>query len=285
MKTSRLRAQRKVFLIWDLDGAIGQINSTYPYNFHFERLEEELENVRYALRKMDEFGIKSCFAVTGFSAEDGKYPYVFPELIFEISRRGHEVASHSWRHEWIPVFRPRQIELSLTRSKSALEKAAANGSKVIGFVPPHNRPMTWLRKGALSFGDRGLFPFFRMGDTGQLIKQLRLAGYRWIRVSSQNLLQKVGIRHKNITGRIYELNGFTVFENHYVGFDEKVVSHMLKSKRPTYTVSAHPAMLSLKNKAESKHEFEIFLEQIAVAKDQFSFDLPSNIVNKVEGKP
>lgn len=265
-------------MIWDLDGAIGQINSSFPYNFDFRTLETELENVRYALGKLEEYQAKVCFAVTGFSAEEGLYPYVFPELIHEISSRGHEIASHSWRHEWTPVFSRKQVRLSLERSKSALEKCTTNGSSVMGFVPPHNRPMTWFRKGAFSLGDRGLYPFFQMGDGSQLLKELKLTGYEWVRVTCQNVLQKLRLRPRNFTGRVYRHNGIWIFENHYAGFDERVISHILNTEHPTYTVSAHPLMLSLKDKIENKENFQRFLEAVAGKPDSIEFATPGSIL-------
>ena len=53
---------------------------------------------------------------------------------------------------------------SLKRSKSILEAAIEYRQDVVGFVPPHNKPETWIKRGAFSFGDRGLWPFFKMGN-------------------------------------------------------------------------------------------------------------------------
>lgn len=275
---------KKIILIWDLDGAIGQINSSYPYNFNYKNLETELDNVRYALDKLDEYRVKTCFAVTGFSAEEGLYPYVFPELINEICKRGHEIASHSWRHEWAPLFAQKQIQLSLKRSKSALEKCISNRQDVIGFVPPHNRPMSWLKKGAFSLGDRGIYPFFTMGDTGQLIKQLKVNNYRWIRISHKNILRKLGLTPDNITGRVYEYNDVLILENHYTGFDEKVVSHILATQHPTYTISAHPLMLSFPNKTENRQNFEGFLQRFKEVESSVEFTTPGQILTDSSAK-
>lgn len=272
--------KKKIFVIWDLDGAIGQINSTFPYNFDYKTLETELENVRYALGKLDEYQIKTCFAITGFSAEEGKYPYVFPELIDEISQRGHEIASHSWRHEWAPIFTRKQINLSLTRSKSALEKSISNREAVVGFVPPHNRPMTWLGRGAFSLGDRGVYPFFQMADNSQLVNELESTGYKWVRISHQNFLQKLRLRTKNITGRIYRQHDMWIFENHYAGFDNTVVSHILNTEFPTYTVSAHPLMLSFPDKSENKENFQRFLESILKERDSIEFTTPGRYLGE-----
>jgi peptidoglycan/xylan/chitin deacetylase (PgdA/CDA1 family) len=269
---------KKIILIWDFDGPIGQINSSYPYNFSFENFETEINNVYYILKKLEEYNIKSCFAITGFSAEEGKYPYVFPELINKISLAGHEIASHSWRHEWTPIFLKKQIEKSLIRSKKSLEKAIHNKQNVIGFVPPHNRPMTWLRKGAFSIGDRGIFPFFKMGDNNNLINVLTETNYKWVRISYQNIFQKFNLLKKNCTGKVYKYNKILILENHYTGFDDKVINHILNTNFPTYTISAHPLMISFLNKTESKENFENFLEKLTQSDQEIQFVLPSSLI-------
>ena len=91
--------RKKVFLIWDLDGFIGAVNSTSPYNYNSTNHELELKCVEQSLELMAKHDVKCTFAITGFSAEEGKYPYTFPELIRKIYDCGHEIASHSWRHE------------------------------------------------------------------------------------------------------------------------------------------------------------------------------------------
>lgn len=271
-------SSKKIILIWDFDGPIGQINSTYPYNFSFENFEAEIENVHYILKKLEEYNIKSCFAITGFSAEEGKYPYVFPDLINEIASNGHEIASHSWRHEWTPIFMKKQIEKSLIRSKKSLEKAINYKQDVIGFVPPHNRPMTWIRKGAFSIGDRGLFPFFKMGDTQSLIDVLGETNYKWIRIAHQNLFQKINLFKKNCTGKIYKYNKILILENHYNGFDDYVINHILNTNYPTYTISGHPLMISFLNKVESRENFEIFLDKLTQSNQEIQFVLPSSLI-------
>ena len=227
---------------------------------------------------MKERGIKCCFAITGFSAEKGVYPYNFPEFINEISRHGHEIASHSWRHEWAPVFKKSQIDKSLKRSKMILEQALENEQNVSGFVPPHNRPMTWWQRGAFSIGDRGIFPFFAMGNTENLLKLLVKNDYQWIRVSYKNIFAKLGFIERNRTGRVFKYKGILVFENHYTGFDDVVVKHILSTNYETYTISAHPFMLGLRNKKESQDNFIRFLSEISNSGQRIEFVLPSSLL-------
>jgi len=275
---SEFKKEKKILLIWDFDGPIGQINSTLPYNFNFENLNKEISNVKWLLEFLKKKNIKCCFAITGFSAEEGVYPYSLRELIKEISNQGHEIASHSWRHEWIPIFSEKQIDKSLKRSKKALE--LVNGiNDVVGFVPPHNRPMTWLQKGAFSIGDRGIYPFFKMANLESLIPLLKKNNYKWVRITYKNLFTKFIQRKQNITGKIYHYNDILILENHYNGFDEHVINHILESNYDTFTVSAHPLMLSFDNKKESKKEFINFIEKLSNSGQKIIFQTPLNYLN------
>ncbi len=269
---------KKIILIWDFDGPIGQINSSYPYNFNFDNFETEISNVKWILEELKSRDIKCCFAITGFSAEKGIYPFNFPEIVNEISKQGHEIASHSWRHEWIPIFKKDQIDKSLKRSKNTLENALENPVQVSGFVPPHNRPMTWLQRGAFSIGDRGIYPFFLMGNMEGLIRLLVKNNYKWIRVSHKSIFAKLGFFKRNITGRIVNYQNILILENHYTGFDEKVVDHILNTNFQTYTISAHPLMLSFENKKESKENFMNFLNKLKNSNQEIEFVIPSSLL-------
>ena len=55
-----------VILIWDYDAAMGQVNATYPYNFHEETIYSEIENVEGILALGSEFDVRMTFACTGF---------------------------------------------------------------------------------------------------------------------------------------------------------------------------------------------------------------------------
>jgi len=280
MKTSNDMESKKIIIIWDFDGPIGQINASYPYNFNYSLFEKEISNAREILDILDRYNIKTCFAITGFSAEEGKYPYTFPDLIHEIYKRGHEIASHSWKHEWSSLFWENQIAKSLKRSKLILEKAIQNKHEVIGFVPPHNRPMTWWRRGAFSLGDRSFFPFFKMADNESIINCLKKNNYKWYRVSYKNLLVKFGFKSKNITGRVIPYKNILLFENHYTGFDDIVTNHILNTNYKTYTLSAHPLMFNFENKKENIKNFSTFLESIKASKQNIEFVRPIDLVNE-----
>lgn len=278
MKT--FNAKKKIIVIWDFDGPIGQINSSYPYNFQSIRFDEELNNVNYLIDYLKQAGIVNTFAVTGLSAEKGPWPLMFPDLINTLAEAGHEVASHTWRHEWIPLFTSDQIDKSLKRSRSAIQLAIHNKQDVYGFVPPFNRPMTWLADGNFSAGDRGWFPWFKTADNGHLFKLLEKNGYKWVRISNKSLANRLHLKPRKLTGCVRKVNKLLVLENHYVGFDKHVIDYIMNTPADTYTVSAHPLMLSKQGKTESKENFEQFVQFFLGHSDTFEFVTPSQLLHE-----
>ncbi|MGB5982885.1 MAG: polysaccharide deacetylase family protein [Nonlabens sp.] len=276
-------SSKKVVITWDFDGPIGIINASYPYNFHYSNLEREINNAKAILDILDEYDVKSCFAITGFSAEEGKYPYTFPEFINEIFERGHEVASHSWRHEWSSIFQLNQIDKSLKRSKESLKMAINHKQEIYGFVPPHNRPMTWLRRGAFSWGDRGVYPFFKAADNESIINLLKKNNYKWLRVSYKNIFQKIRLQSRNITGRIHHYKGIMLLENHHTGFGKKVTKHILETNYETYILSAHPLMFDFKDKTENKENFIYLLDTLKNSTQDIEFVRPIDLLNMYKG--
>ncbi len=270
---------KKIILIWDYDAPIGQINATFPYNFDYNTLNKEKSNVEYALSKMEEYSIKSCFAITGFSAEQGSLPFNFPDFIDHISKKGHEIASHNWKHEWIPFFTEKQNRKSFERSKLALERSIKHRQEVIGFCPPHSKPSTWIRKGAFSLGDRALWPFFKMANLENVLKLLNELNYKWIRISLNSIKYKTGFKNKNLTGKVYKYKNMLILENFYTGFDNIVQEYILHSTNEYYIITAHPAMLSKdKNKMESSMYFEDFLNKFA-NNSEYEFISPMDLIN------
>jgi len=255
-------------IIWDYDSALGQINSTMPYNFRFSPIYEEIENVEYILSVAKNSDIKMTFACLGFAAEESVYPFGNSEQIKKIFHEGHEIASHSWRHEWFPLLTEKQILKSLERSKSALENCIGEKNIVKGFVPPHSRPMSWYKKFSFSFGDRSIYPIHKGGDIGFILKQLSSLNYKWCRVLKF---------YKPVWGKVFgSSNGeqfifkkWEIHDNivcvpqHYTGFDEPARKYLEKAieKSEALVIVGHPAALS-REKEESLFNFNKFMEEI-----------------------
>jgi len=255
-------------IIWDFDGPIGMVNSTYPYNFSPRPFKTEQTNVLQILDVLDEFSIKATFAVTGLGCEKGIMPpFKVSHLVKQIHQNGHEIASHSWKHENFSKLNFEQAKRSLLRSKKILEEITGGGT-VFGFIPPHNRPMTWLKKGRISVGDNRIFPFQKTGDLSGILDLLNDCGYRWIRISGHSVFHKLmKISPKQ---RAYFAKNQLVLDHHYCGFDKIGVEIQLESKAKHITLSAHPLMWSRANKKESMKNFRdtvLYLKQLEQSGD------------------
>ena len=254
-----------LLLIWDFDSAIGQVNATFPYNFNEQRIVEESRNVDTLLAMAGEANVRMTFACVGFAAESGVFPYHVPEQIRRIRAAGHEIASHSWRHEWFPFLEREQVRRSLDRSKAALEECLGEPGAVRGFVPPFSRPMTWYRKGAISLGDRAFGPLRAAADIGALCRALRVSGYAWCRVAHRSLAQRLTRRRTRalIRTRADRCAGIACLPQHYTGFDAPalaLIDRALATGR-SIVINGHPSALT-RDGSESLAALRPFLARV-----------------------
>lgn len=245
-----------IAIIWDYDTAIGQVNASFPYNFHEETLLKEIENVENILELGKAYEISMTFAIVGFAAENGQYPYHVPDQIRKIASLGHEIASHSWRHEWFPYLQREQIQRTLRRSKLALEACIGKQGSVRGFVLPFSRPMTWYSKGAVSLGDRVLGPWYSGGSLGSLLPFVAEAGYTWWRVAHRPLWWKLPMLGRfRPTTRAFARRGVWCVPQHCTGFGQRAKELMEKhiaARSPLFVVG-HPLGLSLPHEENFVH--------------------------------
>jgi polysaccharide deacetylase family protein (PEP-CTERM system associated) len=82
-------------------------------------------NTERILDLLDEYHAKATFFVLGWIAER------FPELITDIHKRGHEIASHGYMHSLCSNISEKKLADFLYRSKAILEDIV--GEKVIGY--------------------------------------------------------------------------------------------------------------------------------------------------------
>ena len=145
------------FCVHNLSGLI-------PYS-EWDRCESRVE--RATLRLLDLFGragVEATFFVLGWVAER------FPDLVREIERRGHEVASHGYSHRLLTFMRPDEFRADLLRSLEVLAGVASR--PVRGFRAPSFSitPKTlWaadiLRESGLGY-DSSVFPVGLHPDYG-----------------------------------------------------------------------------------------------------------------------
>ena len=151
----------------------------------------EFENTESLLDVLAKFDVPSCFAVVGAAALAGERPYHAPDQIRRIRRAGHEIASHSHKHEWLPGLGPHELRRSLRDSKDALEQCI--GAAVDCFVPPFNQPYDYLRGWSISLSERLEAGRTRTHLFG-LCEALQATGYRTARVLYMPLHRRV-MRH------------------------------------------------------------------------------------------
>lgn len=256
-----------LMIIWDYDSAVGQLNASYPYKFREETILQEIQNVDRILELGNTFDIQMTFACVGFAAEPGHFPYHIGDQIAKIYAAGHEIASHSWRHEWFPFLEREQVRRSLQRSKESLEKCLGKPGAVNGFVPPFSRPMSWYRKGALSLGDRVWGPRFPGANWGSLLNFVNEAGYRWCRVTHKPIWKKLRrplpTAELSFTPWIQAKNVICVPE-HYCGFDDPALALTKRAidEDETVVIVGHPLGLS-RNKSENINYLLSFMRCVA----------------------
>jgi polysaccharide deacetylase family protein (PEP-CTERM system associated) len=113
----------------------------YYHNFrrvikraHWSRFETRVEqSTLRTLDLLDEFGIRATFFSLGWIAS------TLPEVIREVARRGHEIASKGYHQRHLREMSEGEFRDDLARSREALEQAS--GQRVIGY-----RASGWLEE-------------------------------------------------------------------------------------------------------------------------------------------
>lgn len=103
--------------------------SAFARHIPFEEWDRQAlrveDNTRRVLDLFDRTGVRATFFCLGWIAER------CPALIRELAARGHEVASHGYRHRLVYDMTPEVFREDVTRTKAILEDAA--GVPVRGF--------------------------------------------------------------------------------------------------------------------------------------------------------
>ena len=117
-----------VVIFWDYDTQWGADRSRNPRGAPTWG-PLEFPNTDALLELHARYGVPACFAVVGAAALAGSRPYHDPDQIRRIHQLGDEVASHSFRHEWLPGFDPAALDETVRHSKDALDSASARKSR------------------------------------------------------------------------------------------------------------------------------------------------------------
>jgi peptidoglycan/xylan/chitin deacetylase (PgdA/CDA1 family) len=201
--------------------------------------------------------VPACFAVVGAAALPGERPYHDPAQVRRIHEAGHEVASHAFRHEWLPgLARPALVE-TLARSRDALQQCI--GAPVTAFVPPFNQPFDSWRHGSISLAERREARAART-DVARLCDALAETGYRVCRVAYRPLPQRaaewIARRRLDRPVRPTRIGGVTCVRlNTPGGFDAATLAVLERAVADGGIVVAygHPHSLRAGNSQDERH--------------------------------
>jgi Polysaccharide deacetylase len=245
----------------------------------------EFSNTERLLEVLEAYKIKACFAVVGAAALPGSRPYHDPGQVRRIFAAGHEIASHSFRHTWLPGLDRAGLLEELRKSKDALEQCT--GAPVVSFVPPYNQPFDYACRGSFSLSER-LQARSSRSDLGDLCQALHETGFRFCRISYRPFWQRAAetmLRRQLDKPRLPEqINGITCMRiNAPCGFTEGAVS-MLRAcsgSSGVVTIHGHPHSISLPG-AQNIRFLEPFLAEVSalLAAGRIRMALPGGLITE-----
>lgn len=241
------RAVPNVVIFWDYDTQWGADRSRNPLGTpNWGALE--FPNTDALLELHAKYDIPACFAVVGSAALPGTRPYHDPDQIRRIHDAGNEVASHSFRHEWLPALDSAALDETLRCSKDALEQCI--GAEVVSFVPPFNQPFDYLEKLSVSLSERWSVRHART-DVGRLCASLGNAGYKFCRLAYRPLYERVVqvVRRRSLRqpGYLEDISGVACLRlNLPVGFTPEVQQILERhlDRGGLWTLNGHPHSVS-----------------------------------------
>ncbi len=255
----------KLLVFWDYDTQWGWDRSRrHKKPAPWGHLDFELTERLLELHA--EYGVPACFAVVGAAALPGDRPYHDPAQIRRIHDAGHEVASHSFQHEWLPGLSRRELLETLRRSKEALEQCI--GAPVRSFVPPFNQPFDYPHGWSFSLAERREVRGNR-NDLRAVCEALAEVGYRYCRVAYRPLTARLADwlsgRRLDRPGRLEKIAGITCVRlNTPGGFGQPAVLMLDRcvSSGGLVVVYGHPHSLG---NSDSQGEATLvpFLERVA----------------------
>lgn len=252
---SKERGARLVFF-WDYDTQWGGDRSRLPGGRKAWG-PLEFENTERLLEIHAQYRVPTCFAVVGSAALPGERPYHDPAQIRRIHAAGHEVGSHSHRHEWLPGLSTRELQETLRSSKDALEQCI--GSSVSTFVPPWNQPFDYVAGFSFSLAERREAGPERV-NLIRLCEALRENGYRFCRVAYrpmyQRLADRVLRRRFDQLGRTESIGGITCVRLNTPGGFGAATARSVKrcvERGALVVVWGHPHSLTVGNSQDKRH--------------------------------
>ena len=249
----------------------------------------EFPNTEQLLKIHAHYHVPACFAVVGAAAQPGARPYHDPAQIREIHANGHEVASHSFRHDWLPGLSRQKLVDDLRRSKAALEDCLSY--PVVSFVPPFNQPRDYPSRLSISLEERRKAGKQRTG-LRQLCECLYATGFRFGRISYRPLPFRLfdwATSHRRHTGAKLEvIEGVSCLrtntEGGFAAGTTAVLDHCVR-EGGLVVAAAHPHGLS-GSSSQSRAHLERFLGLVNEYRSQGKLDvlLPRQLLEGQRGQ-
>ncbi len=127
----------KFFLTIDVEDwfQVENMKGVIAYNQWDSYKIRVIDNIKKILDVLDSFDIKATFFVLAWLAER------FPDIVREIYKRGHEVASHGYGHKLIHHQKPEEFKEDIARAKKILEDII--GDEILGYRAPSFSITDW----------------------------------------------------------------------------------------------------------------------------------------------
>ena len=279
-----MKPNASLLMFWDYDtqwGGDRSRTSGGPKNWgHLE-----FENTERLLELHAEYGVPATFAVVGAAALPGERPYHDPLQIMRIHASGHEVASHSFHHDWLPGLDRAGLLETLRASKDALEQCI--GAKVDAFVPPYNQPFDYPARMSISIAERREAGRHHTG-LGDLCDALGETGYAFCRVSYRSVAEKIRDivmrKHKDAPASVEMIRGIRCTRmNAPGGFNAQAhrVLDLCAAKGGIVVVGGHPHSLHAGNTQDE----QMLVPFLAHARDLHQrgllrFTLPRDLIGE-----
>ncbi len=257
-----------LLFFWDYDTQWGADRSRLGGAKNWGHLE--FPNTDRLIDIHAEYDLPACFAVVGAAAFPGERPYHDPDQIRRLHAAGHEIASHSFKHEWLPALNAKALRETLRQSKDALEQCI--GAEVRSFVPPFDMPMDYPAKLALNLTERREVKTERT-DLPHLCEALAETGYQFCRVSYRPFyirgLEKLLARRLfDRPSALEKIAGLTCLRtNMPPGFASLDILHRLAGQSGYIIVYGHPHHLST-DKVEGEKYLIPMLKRIRQLRDE-----------------
>tara|TARA_B100000029_G_C17570608_1_gene956475 strand:- start:249 stop:1082 length:834 start_codon:yes stop_codon:yes gene_type:complete len=264
----------KVSISFDYDTPIG-----YNESFNIKDIADfsEIEGTDKILNILNKYNIITTFGIVAKIIEHKKYREPFCRQIKNIYEEGHEICSHSYSHKFLPSLSLEDLQNEIILGKQVIENLI--NDPIIGFIPPFNRPMNYLRKGAISISE--IFGLHKRGfgknSLGKVLRILNENEFLWCRVSFKSKfrqLKNILLSSNEILYQPFYYRSILVIPLHSTGFGDKT-TQLIESnlgKNKLICIYAHPHQALNKCNSQSAENMEKMIKKFQSARENGLLD-------------